>query len=913
MNRSLSVLPKAWLCVAAALLLAATPVLADPPTRAARLSFVSGSASFSPSGSDEWLQARINRPLWIGDRLWSGDGRVELQLGGASLRLAPQTLLQILNFDDRIAQFEVTQGNVALHVRAIDRDDVVEIDTPSFAFVTREEGDYRIDVERDHTAVSTRRGNADIYGQDVAYRIDRRERFAFYSPDLRDYDAGPLPPADGFDRWNRERSRREDQSTSSRYVSPELVGFVDLDSHGEWRTDPSLGNVWIPRVAADWAPYRYGHWSWIDPWGWTWIDDAPWGFAPSHYGRWTQIGRSWAWVPGPRDARPAYSPAMVAWVGGDSFSLTVSSGRTRGVGWFPLAPGEVWRPSYEVSRDYFTRVNVSNTVVNNTTIVNVYNNRDNVRISNADYRFRATRAAVTAVPVETFVQGRPVQLTQAQLNANAAAQANVLQSAPARPVRQSIVGPAPRAQAKPPAEAVQRPVVARTAPPAVMPSIEQRTALVREGTPVTREALERGRAQQGGAQAPAAPQAPQAQGNAPVSPAPAASASPPQRSNVRVVDADKAPKPLPEGDRAARGDNERGKGRAGAGRQPGGPEGPAAQAGSDRGARDGAPPAQAARPGAEPAPSSPAAPVAARPATPAAAPTAPASEPGGAAGAPASARPTPSPAQAGRPAAEPGARATPPANQGAGPTPRQALPNDERRTGPPGARARDAQSGRPGDPRGGPPTAPTDADAPAPRPAPAPPGQSREPEGSRAPIEPPGRGRAAPAAPSAGDARPASAPQPAATPPSPANEPRAAQPRDGGRPAQSEARRGAAERPAANRSEPPPAPAASAPPAAAQGRSTAAPERPGGSDKAQERGRERNAEPARAQPAPGAGPGAAAARNPPAAAAPSPRPPAAKEGAGADRPQRANQPPDRGEGKGKDDDKDDKEKGKGRN
>src|SRR5688572_4704348 len=246
MTRSLSLVARAWLCATAGLLLAAASMtaLADPPTRAARLSFVSGSASFAPSGSDEWLQARINRPLWVGDRVWSADGRVELQLGGASLRLAPQTLLQILNFDDRIAQFEVTQGSVALHVRAIDRDDVIEIDTPSFAFVTREEGDYRIDVERDYTAVSTRRGNADIYGQDVAYRIDRRERFAFYSPDLRDYDAGPLPPSDGFDRWARERSQREDRSTSSRYVSPELVGFVDLDSYGEWRSEPTLGHVW---------------------------------------------------------------------------------------------------------------------------------------------------------------------------------------------------------------------------------------------------------------------------------------------------------------------------------------------------------------------------------------------------------------------------------------------------------------------------------------------------------------------------------------------------------------------------------------------------------------------------------------------------------------------------------------------
>ena len=745
--------------------LASLPALADPPTRAARISFVSGSASFSPAGSDEWLQARINRPVWIGDRLWSGDGRVELQLGGASLRLAPQTVLQVLNFDDRIAQFEVTQGNVALHVRTIDGNDIIEIDTPSFAFVTREEGDYRIDVARDYTAVSTRRGYADIYGQDVAYRIDRRERFAFYSDDLRDYDAGPLPPSDAFDRWSRERAQREDRSTSSRYVSPELVGYVDLDSHGEWRSEPSLGNVWIPRVAADWAPYRYGHWSWIDPWGWTWVDDAPWGYAPSHYGRWTQLGRTWAWVPGPREVRPAYSPALVAWIGGDNFSLTVSSGRTLGVGWFPLAPGEVWRPSYDVSREYFTRVNVANTVVNNTTIVNVYNNRNEPRIADVRYRFHAAPAAVTAVPVDTFVQGRPVQQTQRQINVNVAAQASVLAVAPAQPVRQSFVGPAPRTQAKPPAEVVQRAVVARSAPPAPPPTIEQRTAMVREGKPLTRETLDRG-ATAPAAQKPA-PQPP-GQAAAPQQAQAPASAPPPPRANVRVVEADKTPpKPLPPGEaRASRGDD-RGRGPQGT------PPGQSQQAGSPgRPAPAGAQapqPAQAAQPAPpprqpasagqapKPAPGAPAAdaPRVAQPApAPSAAPPAPppqqSAQPRPAPGEAPQSPPTRSAApQAGPPAAAdsgrvPPGRATPPREPPASPAEapnrregaqREAQGNAQRApasgTPPEAPNRREGQQAAPGRPSS--PTAPAAA-------APAAPAQAGRPPAAEPPA-PEGRGR----------------------------------------------------------------------------------------------------------------------------------------------------------------------------
>ncbi|HEX4884873.1 MAG TPA: DUF6600 domain-containing protein, partial [Casimicrobiaceae bacterium] len=383
-----------WLRRSAALalvLVAALPLVAraDPPARAARLSYVSGDASFAPSGSDEWVAARLNRPLWIGDRLWSANGNVELQIGGAALRLAPRTSVTVLNFDDRIAQFEVTQGSVAVHVRTIDdREDSIEVATPTLAFVVRTEGDYRVDVDPDRTAVGVRRGWAEVWGAGNAFRIDRREQFVFYDADLRDYDVVALQGGDSFDRWARDRARREDVSASSRYVSPELVGYVDLDTYGEWRTDQQLGAVWYPRVEANWAPYRNGHWTWIDPWGWTWVDDAPWGFAPFHYGRWTYAGNRWGWVPGPRDVRPVYAPALVAWVGGDNFSLSIASGPVRGVGWYPLGPGEVWRPSYDVTQEYFTRVNVSNTYVNQTTVVNFYNESRSGRPMRYDYRYR---------------------------------------------------------------------------------------------------------------------------------------------------------------------------------------------------------------------------------------------------------------------------------------------------------------------------------------------------------------------------------------------------------------------------------------------------------------------------------------------------------------------------------------------
>src|SRR5258706_7006685 len=78
--------------------------LADPPVRAARLAYISGSVSFSPAGEGQWYQAVINRPLTIGDRLWAdGGARVEIQIGGAMLRLGENTSPVVLDLDRKVA------------------------------------------------------------------------------------------------------------------------------------------------------------------------------------------------------------------------------------------------------------------------------------------------------------------------------------------------------------------------------------------------------------------------------------------------------------------------------------------------------------------------------------------------------------------------------------------------------------------------------------------------------------------------------------------------------------------------------------------------------------------------------------------------------------------------------------------
>ncbi len=484
---------RAGVILAACALLLAGTAWADPPGRVVRLAYMNGPVSFLAAGDSEWVQAAINRPLWTGDRLWTGSGaRAELQIGGAALRIAPETSITVINFDDRIAQFEVTQGAVQYRVRTIDSGDTIEIDTPNLAFSVQRPGEYRVDVtpDGDATSVAVFRGEAQAFGAQNAYVIAAGTSYRFRGTDLTDYVPEPIARRDALDTWAAERVGIEERSQSARYVSPDMIGYSDLDANGTWSNDASYGPIWVPtRVAADWAPYRYGHWAWVDPWGWTWIDDAPWGFAPFHYGRWAFVQNRWGWVPGPRAVRPVYAPALVAFVGGNNFSVALSLGSGGGIGWFPLGPGDVYRPAYTASREYFTRVNVNNTVVNVTNVTNIYNNpTTNIRYANA-----TNVNAVTAVPTQAFVDARPVQRAAVKVNQQTLQQAQVVSHVEVAPVKTSIVGAAAPAQARPTRAAAERTVVAKQPPPPAPAPIEQRQeALKRQpGKPLEATELQR--------------------------------------------------------------------------------------------------------------------------------------------------------------------------------------------------------------------------------------------------------------------------------------------------------------------------------------------------------------------------------------------------------------------------------------
>jgi hypothetical protein len=172
---------------------------------------------------------------------------------------------------------------------------------------------------------------------------------------------------------------------------------------------------------------------------------------------------------------PVWAPALVAFVGGrPGFRFSAGAG----VGWFPLAPGEVYLPSYRVSRAYVNNVNITNTTVNITKVTNVYNTVviDRSTVNNITYANQRVTNGVTVVSHDAFVNARPVAQNVMKVDAREIAAAPVSHVVAAEPVRTSVMGAGRSVSTRPPAAVISRSVVAVRTPPPPPRGIEQRQA-----------------------------------------------------------------------------------------------------------------------------------------------------------------------------------------------------------------------------------------------------------------------------------------------------------------------------------------------------------------------------------------------------------------------------------------------------
>jgi hypothetical protein len=458
----------------------------DPPDRVARLNYINGNVSMEPAGIDQWAPADINRPFTVGDYLYTDQGaEAELHLDVAVMRMGPNTSFGFLNLDDRTVQIKLTEGDMYFRLHDFGPDQVFEVDTPNAAVTLLRDGIYRfrIDPNGNMSFVVVREGQAGITGGGQSFTLNPGNSATLTGTDSLTFDIEAAPAPDDFDNWCEQRDAREAHLASARYLPPTVIGYEDLDDYGTWQETGDYGPVWYPRsVAAGWAPYQYGHWAWIEPWGWTWVDNTPWGFAPFHYGRWAYIGNRWGWCPGPIArvgyvgpvVRPYYAPALVAWFGGSHWGVSVAiGGGGPSLGWVPLGFGELYTPPYACSRPYFNNVNVYNTrIVKTVNITNVYNTvYVNHTVYNQQYVNVRAPNAVMAMPQTAFASGRPVH--QAGAVVRQAELARITPAAviapPVAPTRQAVAPTLGRPTPRPPAQVIQRQVVARNTP-AVVPA-----------------------------------------------------------------------------------------------------------------------------------------------------------------------------------------------------------------------------------------------------------------------------------------------------------------------------------------------------------------------------------------------------------------------------------------------------------
>lgn len=426
----------------------------DPPPQAGRLSIVNGNVSIQPAGTQDWGQAYLNYPVGPGDRIYTdADARAEIQVGRTYVRVGPNTDVTFVDFSSEAVTFGAAQGALRLHTSGLWQGQSLHVQTPSGTSTVTGPADFRVDVYPDQqTAIfTTYNGYMNISGAND-FGMDTQPGQALELVGTNPVYPQWLEPAgpDALDSWSQRRDAQIARAAAYRYVSPDTDGIEDLDNYGQWRPGTEYGDMWMPAVQPGWAPYRNGHWVDHEPWGWVWVEDEPWGYAPFHYGRWVNYHGRWGWIPGAREEHPVWSPALVAFAGGPTFGgggLSV---------WFPLGPGEPYRPWYPCSPRYIDRVNITN--IRETNIVHVqktYVNIVNVtNVTNITYVNRTVGA--TGMRREDFAAGRPVAQAAVHIDPRQMEHVQVIARPQVTPTRTAIIA---RAPARPVPVPVARPTL----------------------------------------------------------------------------------------------------------------------------------------------------------------------------------------------------------------------------------------------------------------------------------------------------------------------------------------------------------------------------------------------------------------------------------------------------------------------
>ncbi|EHR73380.1 hypothetical protein BurJ1DRAFT_4594 [Burkholderiales bacterium JOSHI_001] len=437
-----------WLCLAGV----AAAQASDPPARVGHASLLGGQVEHSWDGNT-WGPASVGAPLTTQSALrTAAQSRAEVRIGSTALRLSPDALIQFDQLDDAGVVVALHHGRLNVRLRQwAPAGDRLAVLLDGARFDAGSAGSFHLDVDGRGLRVAARvfAGSGTLTVGTQRVPITAGQQVLVDTQAMTVLKQGPAerrPLDDWADKRDQLAEARGERGGAALHAPAEMTGADLLDEHGAWRVDPRFGAVWFPRgVAADWAPYRQGRWTWVAPWGWTWIDDAPWGFAPFHYGRWMFLAGRWGWLPGSVQARPVYAPALVGFYGNPPGGWGGAAGAPPGgvVGWYPLGPGEFYRPAGNPSPAYAQALNLAQ---------GAQAVAPRSASAAASHRYAQTSFAATVVPQAAFSGGQAVAASRLDVAPG------TLAGAPALGSGAMPAGPA--AAARPVAEA-PRPAEAR--------------------------------------------------------------------------------------------------------------------------------------------------------------------------------------------------------------------------------------------------------------------------------------------------------------------------------------------------------------------------------------------------------------------------------------------------------------------
>ena len=167
--------------------------------------------------------------------------------------------MQIPTVDDPGA-ISLTAGSANVRIRNLEPGDHFEISTP--AATSR----YWSPAVIGWMLMTATCAPTSPFGTEVPKWAGRRARKTLREQESAELAAGVEPSIEGvtagsidsLDLWAQDRDRREEQPRAAEYVS--RYGWLSgLDGYGQWVAEPTYGTVWVPVVAANWAPYHYGY------------------------------------------------------------------------------------------------------------------------------------------------------------------------------------------------------------------------------------------------------------------------------------------------------------------------------------------------------------------------------------------------------------------------------------------------------------------------------------------------------------------------------------------------------------------------------------------------------------------------------------------------------------------------------